>query len=309
MPTTSDTALPRVSVVVCTYNRSALLARCLESLRLQDYGNLEVLVVDNGSSDDTRSVARAYPVTYLFEGSPGVSRARNRGIEAATGELVGFVDDDEEAGRDWVRRMTEAFALGENVAAAGGPAVPVYEVEPPAWMPRVFWELGTGDASAGRSEPHVFNRVFGTGCSMFRRRHLGALRFRTDLGRSGGSLLSGEDTELVGRLLASGWETAWVPRAKVDHFIPRERIAFRWLMRRALAEGRTELLCRGYGVVWRRAHKLPVDLLRVLLALLTFDRGAIAARMVRFARTAGIFSGAIAASLGAGANRSTRRGS
>ena len=298
-----------MSVVVCTRDRSALLARCLESLRAQDYGNLEILVVDNGSSNDTAAVAREHPVHYVFEGRPGVSHARNRGIEASTGEFVGFVDDDEEAGPDWASRMVEAFALGDRVAAAGGPVVPVYEVEPPAWLPRGFWESGGAGPAVEPTGPYVFNRVFGTGCSMFRRRHLGELRFRTDLGRKGDSLLSGEDTELVGRLLAGGWETAHVPRAPVRHFVPRERIAFRWLLKRALAEGETEFRCRGPGVLWRRAHKLPVDLLRVLLALFTFDRGTIAARAVRFAQTSGIFYGAITGSLGAAADHARRGGS
>jgi glycosyltransferase involved in cell wall biosynthesis len=85
----------KISVVIATRNRAGLLDGALASLHAQlGAPEIEVLVVDNGSSDATRVVAERHGATYLFEAQPNRARARNAGIAAATGEIVLFVDDD-----------------------------------------------------------------------------------------------------------------------------------------------------------------------------------------------------------------------
>jgi len=84
-----------ISVVIATKDRAALLDAALQSLRLQ--GNApptEIIVVDNGSTDDTRAVVERNAARYVFEPVPNRARARNRGIAAATGSHIVFVDDD-----------------------------------------------------------------------------------------------------------------------------------------------------------------------------------------------------------------------
>jgi glycosyltransferase involved in cell wall biosynthesis len=85
---------------VPTYKRPALLARCLSSICQQSYADFEVLVVDNArDNQDTRDVVEQLDdqrFIYLNEPTPGVSAARNHGLQQAQGELILFVDDDDE---------------------------------------------------------------------------------------------------------------------------------------------------------------------------------------------------------------------
>lgn len=88
---------PLVSVIVPAYNAEASLERTLSSLLAQDYEPLEVIVVDDGSTDGTAEVAARFPdVVVVRQENAGPSAARNRGVEAANGEFVAFVDADDE---------------------------------------------------------------------------------------------------------------------------------------------------------------------------------------------------------------------
>jgi glycosyltransferase involved in cell wall biosynthesis len=92
----SDTS-PRVSVIIPTYNRSQLLRTAIDSVLTQTYPAIETIVVDDGSTDDTDSVMAQYAgrVTYIKQANQGVEAARNRGIRAASGEYLSFLDDDD----------------------------------------------------------------------------------------------------------------------------------------------------------------------------------------------------------------------
>jgi len=102
---------PRVSIVVPIRNGREVISECIEALLAQDFpaGQREILVVDNGSTDRTAEVVRSYPVTYLSEPRRGVSNARNRGIEAARGEIVALLDGDCVPNREWLRELLEPF--------------------------------------------------------------------------------------------------------------------------------------------------------------------------------------------------------
>src|SRR5689334_3813855 len=105
-----------ISIVISTRNRAAHLARCLDAIgRIDPRPVCELIVVDNGSTDDTAAVfeqfrnAFAFPATLLSEPRPGACRARNRAILAAQGDIVAFTDDDCYPAQDWAVRTAAVF--------------------------------------------------------------------------------------------------------------------------------------------------------------------------------------------------------
>ena len=94
---TPSAGSPLVSVVLPTFNRREFLREALESVQDQSYSNLEVMVVDDGSTDDTgRMVENSFPlVRYTWQENQGPAAARNRGIKMTRGEWLAFLDSDD----------------------------------------------------------------------------------------------------------------------------------------------------------------------------------------------------------------------
>ena len=111
-----------ISVVVPTYNRAEKLAGCLAGLMAQTYPNFEVIVVDDGGTDDTAGVVkREFPTAnYLRQEHAGPAAARNQGIAAARGEVVAFTDDDCLPPPGWLARLADGFARYPEAAGVGG---------------------------------------------------------------------------------------------------------------------------------------------------------------------------------------------
>jgi len=123
VPFPKDLDWPRVSVVVCSYNGSRTLADCCEGLLRLAYPNFEVIVVDDGSTDDTASIARGYGSRVIRTPNRGLSAARNTGLEAASGEIVAYLDDDARPDPHWLCYLVRAFQRTDH-AGIGGPNVP-----------------------------------------------------------------------------------------------------------------------------------------------------------------------------------------
>jgi glycosyltransferase involved in cell wall biosynthesis len=111
---------PKTSVVVASYNAEATLPACIESLKAQRYPDYEIIVVDDGSSDGTSRVAEAAGVNIIHTPHRGLACARNTGVDAATGEIVAFLDADAHADADWLYHLVESITRRE-AGAAGGP--------------------------------------------------------------------------------------------------------------------------------------------------------------------------------------------
>src|SRR4029079_1358194 len=112
---------PRVSSIVCSFNGGATLAQCLQSLCDVDYPDHEVILVDDGSTDNTREIAARFPqVRTLHQSNQGLSMARNAGLHAATGEIVAYTDSDCFVDREWVGHLV-AQLIATGAAAIGGP--------------------------------------------------------------------------------------------------------------------------------------------------------------------------------------------
>lgn len=240
------------SVVVCTFNRANLLRATIEALRTQApvSGGYEVIVVDNNSSDDTRTVAEqlagesAIPIRYLFEPNQGLSFARNAGVRIASGEIVAFVDDDVHAERGWLRALVAPFRDG-RVACAGGPIRPIWPFLRPAWLTK-DWEgyLGINEFDAARDVGEFRGPIYPWGGNIaFRREVFDTVgMFPTELGRKGTGLLANEEVSLCRRIEKAGKRISFVAAAVVYHRIHPERLTKQAFYHRAYAQGRSEAI-------------------------------------------------------------------
>src|SRR5699024_2962213 len=104
----SAVAAPRISVAVCTRDRTSDLASCLEALTRLDPPPFEIVVVDNAPSSDAtfQLVRERFPdVYYVCEPRPGLDHARNRAVDETEGEIIAFTDDDAVVDRDWLQAL------------------------------------------------------------------------------------------------------------------------------------------------------------------------------------------------------------
>src|SRR3954465_9646799 len=151
----------RLDIIVPTLNRSAQLRRLAMSVLTAPSPSVacELFIVDNNSSDDTNRVsadliAQWGPrVHYLVEREAGKSRALNTGVAASRGELIGFLDDDEEIDPGWIEAAARAFANPE-VDFIGGPCAPIWPAAPPEWLPHGHSAAG-GRVKGGRGPQGV----------------------------------------------------------------------------------------------------------------------------------------------------------
>jgi glycosyltransferase involved in cell wall biosynthesis len=110
----------QISVIIPVHNGEQYLAQCIENLLKQTYKPLEIIVVDDGSTDQSLAIARRYPVTLLSLQHHGVSHARNAGIEAAQGDFLHFMDVDDEINRRFYEKSAEALLQTDaDIACAG----------------------------------------------------------------------------------------------------------------------------------------------------------------------------------------------
>lgn len=109
-----------VSVVIPSLNDAHMLKHCLEALAAQTRAPDEVIVVDNGSDDDTAEVARAAGARVVHEPVRGVLRATAAGFDAATGDLIGRLDADSRPAPDWAARIVGRFSADPTLDALTG---------------------------------------------------------------------------------------------------------------------------------------------------------------------------------------------
>ena len=113
---------PRIAVVVCAYNEEDHIRSCLDDLSRLDYQALEVLVVDDGSTDSTYAIASEDDFNLIRTANQGLSDARNPGMEAATGSIVAYIDADAYPDPQWLTHLALSFLKTEH-AAIGGPNI------------------------------------------------------------------------------------------------------------------------------------------------------------------------------------------
>jgi glycosyltransferase involved in cell wall biosynthesis len=235
---------PSLSVVICTLDRAELLRGCLDALagEVPANGTVEVIVVDNGSTDHTPAVAAAHPFAALVhEPVRGLARARNRGLAASHGDVVAYLDDDARTVPGWAAALLDARRTWPEAAVFGGPVRLEWAAARPRWLiPSLepwFSAVDHGRTTRPLAEQE---HLVGANLAVVRERAAAVGGFATTLGRVGPSLASNEELDLVRRLRAAGGGVVWVPGAAVRHLVGRERMTRRWLLRRGWAQGRSD---------------------------------------------------------------------
>ncbi len=222
--TMSNHPPPCVSVIVPAYNAHATLPLCLAALAQQDYppDRTEIIVVDDGSQDDTAAIARAAGVRVISQPNAGPAAARNAGAAASRGELLLFTDADCAPVPGWIAALVAPFAAAPHAdaakngaAAAAGGAVAgakgAYLTRQTGCVPR-FTQLEYEDR---------YDRMAGAAAIDFIDTYSAA--YRRDVFQANGGFdavfptASVEDQEFSFRLAEKGYRLVFAPRAQVYH--------------------------------------------------------------------------------------------
>ena len=222
---------PRVSVVVCTYNGSQTIRDCMEGLARLEYPDFEVIVVNDGSTDETARIVSEYPFRLISTENRGLSAARNTGMLAATGEIVAYTDDDARPDPHWLQYLAHAFGKygfagvgGPNVAPAGDGLVADCVANAPGGPAHVLL--------SDRVAEHI------PGCNM---------AFRHDVLQEVGGCdplyrVAGDDVDLCWRVQRAGGTLGFHPAALVWHH-RRNSVKAYW--RQQQGYGKAEALLEG----------------------------------------------------------------
>jgi succinoglycan biosynthesis protein ExoM len=247
---------PLISVCICTYRRPKQLHRLLQCLQGQATNglfNYSIVVADNDACQSGRGAVESWAeklsvsITYGVEPRQNIALARNASVRMATGELVAFVDDDEEPSSDWLLKLYEVL-VARDVDGVLGPVVPTFEKSAPMWAVkgRVFRRptFETGEV--------IPWTVAVTGNALIKREVLLELDkpFRPQFGTGG------EDKDFFRRATSRRRVFVWCAEAVCYEPVPSERTRVSFQLRRALLRGKVAL--RGPGGGWRGILKSAI---------------------------------------------------
>jgi glycosyltransferase involved in cell wall biosynthesis len=207
---------PLVSVVIPTYNSASTLPKTVEALYNQDYPRelLEIVVVDDGSTDKTREVLQGYPIRYFHQGKAGPAKARNTGWKNSRGDIICFTDADCIPQRNWVSELVHGYQ-DDRVGAVGGSygiankenilADCIYQeiIQRHSIMPLHPKVLGSYNFSARKGllqELNGFNEEY--------------------------TMASGEDNDLSYRIRKKGYSLVFNREARVAHYHPQRFLKY-----------------------------------------------------------------------------------
>jgi succinoglycan biosynthesis protein ExoM len=226
----------KISVCICTYRRPERLAILLEDLTQQERLPDEVVVVDNDAAATGRetiekrsAIGAPFPLVYDVQPQRGIAITRNRTVALATGDWLAFVDDDERAPPAWLRQLVES-AIQYSADGVLGPVIPVVPEDAPYWIKR--------------GQFYDFPRMASGGIVPLNRMRFGNVLLRGEPVRNepgpfdpAYGLMTGEDGDLLVRLVQKGAKVVWCDEAIVNEPVEPARLSLRWLLQRALSGG------------------------------------------------------------------------
>jgi len=227
-----------VSLAIPTQRRPEGLATAVRSTFRQtgvDLGRLELVIVDNDQVPSAEPMARQlagaapFPVRYVHEPAAGVANARNAALAATRGELIAFLDDDEEAAPGWLAALIETQARFDADVVFG----PV-QARAPAHVQGHRQYLEQFFSREGPAQTGIIAHYYGCGDSLVRR---AALPHATHPFSALRNEVGGEDDHLFGRMSKQGARFAWAHEALVYEYPVPDRLTLRYALARAFAYG------------------------------------------------------------------------
>ncbi len=241
----------KITIAIPTYNRAALLRQTLAGIGDQQFPRdyFEVLVIDNNSTDETRTVvgefARERPAPrYIREYRQGLDHARNRAIREARGEIIVFADDDILVKPDWLVQLSVpllADSSSRRIGAVGGEVIPIFPEGIPEWVSGWYAPLEFRRDAGAIESPH---NPMGANLAIPRWIFSEMGGFNTNLDRVADRCFCGGDREMLRRVRDAGYEVWFAPDAAVQHQFPASRMTFHYACRHAFDSARSRVIYR-----------------------------------------------------------------
>jgi glycosyltransferase involved in cell wall biosynthesis len=228
-----------LSIIICTYNRVNFLKLCVDSIldQIQGNENIELIVIDNNSNDNTPEFLQKYitkQLIYFLEKKQGLSYARNKGIQVAKGKNLAFVDDDATISENWVKSLITELKKKKYKHIYGGPIYPVFETECPKWIDKKYFNRKFKD-SDGYLDKLTANDGFSGGNMCIPKEIFDRIgNFDVTLGMQGNQLGLGEESELFYRILNNDREVKLynIQGMSINHFEAKIKVEKEYLKNR-----------------------------------------------------------------------------
>lgn len=228
-----------VSIVVCTYNRADSLVDTLNSLAMLEIpGGIktELLIIDNNSKDHTPEVVSGFSdhplrIRYVFEKAQGLSFARNRALDEASGDVIVFTDDDVLPNSVWLKGIVQDFQSDDALGVVGGKILPDWKSKQPSWLGiDLYPYLALLDYGEER-QILLDKPVWGANMAFATANLKQAGGFDTGIGRAGTKLYAGEETDVINTIRDNGKQVLYDPSLVVLHRVDLDRLKKRYFIK------------------------------------------------------------------------------
>ncbi|RZK60371.1 MAG: glycosyltransferase family 2 protein [Pedobacter sp.] len=234
-----------ISVIICTYNGADRIEMTLKHLAEQTFIKpirWEIIIVDNGSGDDVKDVAKQFwqehgaigvQLQITNEEKTGLSFAREAGINVSKYKYIIFCDDDNWLDKNYVSIAYDIISSNNDIGALGGQSTATSTTSLPHWFEKSQANYAVG--MQGLQSGDITSRKFLWGSSIVIRKDLYTVAYKKFpsllIGRNGKNLSSGEDSEMCIRFIMMGFKLYYSDELKFQHFIPENRLTVEYNQR------------------------------------------------------------------------------
>lgn len=245
------------SLIIPTRNRAKELTATLKSISIQQrLAEIEVIVIDNGSTDSTKQVVADYQnqipnLVYEYNDIPGLLTGRHRGAEMAQTNILCFLDDDVELNPNYTSALIDLFQSDASIQLATGPCLPNYEVSPPEWLSYLWDDVAEGKYCAwlslldfGQTRRDIDpNFVWGLNFCIRKNILLELGGFHPDCIPDHLQQYQGDgETGLTLKAIEKKYRAVYEPGLALKHYVPKERLVEKYYHKRAYYQG----VCNSY---------------------------------------------------------------